>query len=173
VIVVGPNGVKRRSYDFKAHKDDIVVTLNELGKAVTDMGLTPALHQHTGTCVETREETYAVLEAVDTRVMKFGPDIGQLQKGGSDPVQVVKDFLPLVQHMHLKDYSGGADYLGYCPLGQGKVNIPAILSMMEGRKTAGLVMVELDSPPPQPVPALDNAKIAKAYLEKQGVKFRS
>ena len=173
VIVVGPNGVKRSSYDFKAHKDDIVATLNELGKAVTDMGLTPVLHQHTGTCVETREETYAVLEAVDTRVMKFGPDIGQLQKGGSDPVQVVKDFLPLVQHMHLKDFSGGADYLGYCPLGQGKVNIPAILSMMEGRKTAGLVMVELDSPPPQPVLALDNAKIAKAYLEKQAVKFRS
>ena len=41
VIVVGPNGVKRNSYDFKAHKDDIVATLNELGKAVTDMGLTP------------------------------------------------------------------------------------------------------------------------------------
>src|SRR5664279_748979 len=173
VIVVGPNGVRRNNYDFKAHKDDIVTTLNELGKAVTDMGLTAVLHQHTGTCVESREETYAVMESVDTSVMKFGPDIGQLQKGGSDPVQVVKDFLPLVQHMHLKDYVGGANYLGYCPLGQGKVDIPAILSMMEGRKTAGLVMVELDSPPPQPVPAGETAKIAKAYLEKQGVTFRS
>jgi len=173
VIVVGPNGVRRNAYDFKAHKDDIVATLNELGKAVMDMGLTPVLHQHTGTCVETREETYAVMQAVDTRVMKFGPDIGQLQKGGSDPVQVVKDFLPLVQHMHLKDYVGGPNYLGYCPLGQGKVDIPAILSMMDGRKTAGLVMVELDSPPPQPVPAIENAKIAKEYLQKQGVTFRS
>ena len=173
VIVVGPNGVKRSSYDFKAHKDDIITTLNELGKAVMDMGLTPVLHQHTGTCVETRDETYAVMETVDTKVMKFGPDIGQLQKGGSDPVQVVKDFLPIVQHMHLKDYSGGSNYLGYCPLGEGKVNIPAILSMMNGRKTAGLVMVELDSPPPQPVPPIEDAKIAKAYLEKQGVTFRS
>jgi len=173
VIVVGPNGVRRNTYDFKAHKDDIVATLNELGKAVMDIGLTPVLHQHTGTCVETRDETYAVLEAMDTRVMKFGPDIGQLQKGGSDPVKVVKDFLPLVQHMHLKDYSGGKEYLGYCPLGEGKVDIPAILAMMDGRKTAGLVMVELDSPPPQPVPAIETAKIAKAYLEKQGVTFRS
>ena len=173
VIVVGPNGVRRDSYDFKAHKDDILTTLNELGKAVTDMGLTAVLHQHTGTCVESRDETYAVMQSVDTRVMKFGPDIGQLQKGGSDPVQVVKDFLPLVQHMHLKDYSGGSEYLGYCPLGQGKVDIPAILGMMEGRTTAGLVMVELDSPPPQPVPALEDARIAKAYLEKQGVTFRS
>ncbi len=173
VVVVGPNGVNRSTYDFKAHKGDILATLNELGKAVTDLGLTAVLHQHTGTCVESRDETYAVMEAVDTRVLKFGPDIGQLQKGGSDPVQVVKDFLPLVEHMHLKDYVGGPDYLGYCPLGQGKVDIPAILAMMEGRKTAGLVMVELDSPPPQPVPALEDARIAKAYLEKQGIAFRA
>jgi len=172
VIVVGPNGVKRDSYDFKAHKNDIVATLNELGKAVTDMGLTPVLHQHTGTCVESRDETYAVMESVDTKVMKFGPDIGQLQKGGSDPVKVVKDFLPLVHHMHLKDYVGGAEYLGYCPLGKGKVDIPAILAMMEGRKTAGMVMVELDSPPPQPVPAIETARIAKAYLKEAGVAFR-
>jgi inosose dehydratase len=173
VIVVGPNGVRRDSFDFKAHKNDIVATLNELGKAVTDMGLTPVLHQHTGTCVESRDETYAVMESVDSKVMKFGPDIGQLQKGGSDPVKVVKDFLPLVQHMHLKDYAGGPEYLGYCPLGKGKVDIPAILSMMEGRTTAGLVMVELDSPPPQPAPAAENARIAKAYLEKAGVTFRA
>lgn len=173
VIVVGPNGVRRNSYDFKAHKDDIVAALNELGKAVTDLGLTAALHQHTGTCIESRDETYAVMEAVDTKVMKFGPDIGQLQKGGSDPVKVVKDFLPIVEHMHLKDYSGGPEYLGYCPLGQGKVDIPAILAMMDGRKTAGLVMVELDSPPPQPMPAGETAKIAKAYLEKAGVTFRA
>jgi inosose dehydratase len=75
--------------------------------------------------------------------------------------------------MHLKDYVGGPEYLGYCPLGQGKVDIPAILALMNGRKTAGLVMVELDSPPPQPAPPLENAKIAKAYLEKQGVGFRT
>ena len=173
VIVVGPNGVKRDTFDFKAHKDDIVTTLNELGKAVTDMGLTPVLHQHTGTCIESRDETYAVMESVNPKLMKFGPDIGQLQKGGSDPVKVVKDFLSQVEHMHLKDYAGGPQYLGYCPLGEGKVDIPAILAMMNGRKTKGLVMVELDSPPPQPAPAIENAKIAKAYLEKTGVTFRA
>ena len=63
-------------------------------KALDDIGVVGALHQHTGTCVETRDETYAVMEAVDTRYVKFGPDVGQLQKGGSDPVKVVKDFLP-------------------------------------------------------------------------------
>ncbi len=173
VIVIGPNGIKRDTYDFKEHKATIVATLNEVGKAVADTGLTAVLHQHTGTCVESRDETYAVLHAVDTRYMKFGPDIGQLQKGGSDPVQVVKDFLPIVQHMHLKDYVGGENFLGYCPLGQGKVNIPAILDMMDGKKTDGRVMVELDSPPPQAMPAIETARIAKAYLQKQGIVFKT
>lgn len=173
VVVIGPNGVRRGSYNFQEHKADILTTLNEFGKALTDLGLTGCLHQHTGTCIESRDETYAVMEAVDTRYVKFGPDIGQLQKGGSDPVQVVKDFLPIVQHMHLKDYSGGEHWLGYCPLGQGKVNIPAILDMMDGKKTAGRVMVELDSSTGMPLPPAKSAAIAKAYLEKQGITFRS
>ena len=89
--------------------------LNDASKMLVDMGLTPALHQHTGTCIETRDEVYAVLNAVDTRYVKFGPDVGQLAKGGSDPVAVVKDFLPLIRHMHLKDYSGGRKLSGLLP----------------------------------------------------------
>jgi inosose dehydratase len=173
VIVFGPNGVRRDGYDFAAHKATIVEALNEGARAVMDLGLTPVLHQHTGTCIETRDETYAVMEAVDTRYLKFGPDIGQLQKGGSDPVQVVKDFLPIVHHMHLKDFSGGDAFLGYCPLGQGKVDIPAILTMMDGKKIDGMVMVELDSSPEMPIAPKDAARIAKVYLSKQGVTLRS
>jgi inosose dehydratase len=173
VLVIGPNGVRRDGYNFKEHKDDIVTTLNEFGKALADIGITGCLHQHTGTCIESRDETYAVMEAVDTKYVKFGPDIGQLQKGGSDPVQVVKDFLPIVNHMHLKDYSGGEAFIGYCPVGQGKVDIPAILDMMDGKTIAGMIMVELDGTPRMPMTALETATIAKNYLEKQGVAFRN
>ena len=173
VIVFGPNGVQRATYNFAEHKAGIVEALNEGAKAVVDVGLTPVLHQHTGTCIETRDETYAVMEAVDTRYLKFGPDIGQLQKGGSDPVQVVKDFLPIIHHMHLKDFVGGEPFLGYCPLGQGKVNIPAILGMMNGKQIDGMVMVELDSSPDMPIPAIETARIARAYLLKQGVGLKT
>jgi inosose dehydratase len=173
IIVVGPNSVPRASYVFADNKSSIITTLNEGAKAIADLGLTPVLHQHTGTCIESREETYAVMEAVDTRYLKFGPDIGQLQKGGVDPVQVVKDFLPIVQHMHLKDFVGGAAFVGYCPLGQGKVDLPAILTMMEGRAMSGMIMVELDSGGNMPMTPLETAKIARAYLEKQGVPFRA
>jgi inosose dehydratase len=173
VTVLGPNGVPRASYDFKANKTTIVESLNECGKMLTGMGIVPVLHQHTGTCIESRDEVYAVLDSVDTRYVKFGPDIGQLQKGGVDPVKVVKDYLPLVRHMHLKDYSGGEANLGYCPLGLGKVDIPAVLGLAAKADMQGMVMVELDASPKMPVAAGETAKIAKAYLEKLGCGFKS
>ena len=75
--------------------------------------------------------------------------------------------------MHLKDYNGGEYFVGYCPLGRGKVDIPAILDMMDGRTLAGMIMVELDGTPRSPMPAVEAATIARAYLEKQGVAFRN
>ncbi|HUP03491.1 MAG TPA: sugar phosphate isomerase/epimerase [Bryobacteraceae bacterium] len=173
VAVLGPNAVPRETYDFKAYKSQMVSRLNECGKAVTDLGLTAVFHQHTSTCIETREETVAVMEAVDTRYVKFGPDIGQLQKGGADPLEILKHFLPIVQHCHLKDYLGGPNWAGYCPLGQGKLDIPAILDLFEGKQLAGMVMVELDQSEKMPLTAIECSKASKAYLEKLGCGFRS
>ena len=107
--------------------------------------MTGALHQHTGTCIEYRDEVYAVLEAMDTKYMKFGPDVGQLAKGGSDPVKIVKDFLPLIRHVHLKDWDGGPHWQQYCPLGKGKVDVPAIVDLLEQSQEMKIIMVELDS----------------------------
>lgn len=176
IFVIGPNPVLRAAYNFPDHKTDIIASLNAISAAVTEVGLTAVLHQHTGTCVETRDETYAVMEAVDNKYVKFGPDIGQLTKGGSDAVKVVEDFLPLVQHMHLKDYNGVDDHLlGYCPLGKGTVNIPAILDLMEGRAIQGMVMGELDNDwhNMSPTPPVELLGASKSYLQTMGLKFRN
>ena len=171
--VIGPNGVKRNSYDFKAAKPEVIAALNEMSKAVSDLGITPVLHQHTGTCIETRDEVYAVLESADTKVMKFGPDVGQLAKGSSDPVKVVKDFLPLIRHVHLKDWNGGPSWAEYCPLGQGKVDIPAVLDLFEQNPDMKIVMVELDPSAKAPMTPVETARTSKEYLTKLGYTFRT
>jgi inosose dehydratase len=173
VAVIGPNAVNRSTYDFKAAKADLVTMLNEVGKMLADLGLTAALHQHTGTCIETRDEVYAILDAVDTRVMRFGPDVGQLQKGGSDPVKLLKDFLPLLRSIHLKDYLGEQYWAGYCPLGQGKVDIPGVMDVLEKSNDMEYAMVELDMTKGAPTPPFECAVASKEYLRKLGYTFRS
>lgn len=170
--------INRIGYDYKKHKKDIIDSLNEYAKAVTDMGLVFALHPHTGTAIETQEEVYFAMENVNTDYMKFGPDVGQLQKGGADPVKIVRDFLPLVQHVHLKDFEGGNDngWNGYAPLGKGNVKIREILEILKPRrgKMTGMIMWELD-PDKMISPALSTyvaAEISRDYLMKLGYQFK-
>jgi inosose dehydratase len=119
-IEVGPNPAHRSTYDFAANTANTVTSLNDICQAVTDTGLAAGLHRHTGMCVMTRDETYAVMETVNTKYVRFAPAVGQLNTGGADAVQVVKDFLPIVEHLHLKDYNGKNPCLaGHCPLGDG------------------------------------------------------
>ena len=93
VVVFTGDGERGDDYNFNDYIDTIVTATNEYAKRVSDMGLTFAYHQHTGTPIEKEEEVYALMENVDTNVVKFGPDVGQLQKGGGDPVKILKDFL--------------------------------------------------------------------------------
>ena len=172
-MVLAPNGVTRGGYDFSRHKATIVAGLNDYAKAMNDLGLGAGLHQHTGTAVESRDETYAVMEAVDTRHCKFAPDVGQLQKGGADAAKVVRDFLPITIHMHLKDYKGWEHFAGYCPLGEGKVDLEAILDMVEGANPNANIMHELDGSPNAPYTPLQTAQIGVAYLQKLGYTFRA
>jgi inosose dehydratase len=171
-MVLAPNSVKRDGYNFAENRATIVASLNEYAKAVNDVGLGAGLHQHTGTAVETRDETYAVMESVDTRHCKFAPDVGQLQKGGADAAKVIKDFLPITVHMHLKDFVGGEHMAGYCPLGLGKVDLKAILDMMEGHPDAN-VMHELDGSAKMPYTPHETASMSRTYLQKLGHTFKT
>jgi inosose dehydratase len=172
-MVLAPNSVKRGEYTFARYKSDIVAGLNEYAKAMNDLGLGAGLHQHTGTAIESRDETYAVMEAVDTRYCRFAPDVGQLQKGGADAARVVKDFLPITVHMHLKDYRGWEHFAGYCPLGEGQVDLKTILEMVEVANPGANIMHELDGSPNAPYTPLQTAQISRAYLERLGYTFRS
>jgi len=148
--------------------------MNDYAKAVTDQGLMCTLHPHTGTPIETEEEVYFAMENVDTRYMLFGPDVGQLEKGKADPVKICKDFMELIEHVHLKDYSGGEYYAGYSPLGEGTVKIKKILKMLESKRDdmVGMIMMELDysqkTPPRTPYEA---ARVSRDYLSSLGYKF--
>lgn len=177
VIEYCPSSINREGYDYREHKKNIIESMNEYAKAVTDQGLVCALHQHTDTPIETQEEVYFAMENLDTNYMKFGPDVGQLEKGGADPVKICRDFMPLIEHVHLKDFEGGENgYLGYAPLGEGQVKVKKILKDLEERKDkmAGMIMFELDSnrEVETPLSAFEAAKVSRDYLKKLGYDFK-
>jgi inosose dehydratase len=170
--VINAGGVKREAFNFKEALPHIITGLNEHGKALADIGVASGLHQHTGSAVDTPDEVYAVMEKVDSRVFKFAPDTGQLQKAGGDAAKIVRDFKSIVVHMHLKDYSGWEHFQGYVPLGEGKVDLKSILETMEATNPNAGIMHELDGSSNAPYTPRQTAERSKAYLQTLGYTFR-
>jgi len=165
-----------QGYDYKGMAD----VFSRIGRLAQDMGLIAAIHPHTGTMIETRVEIDRVMSAIDPTAVFFAPDTGQICKGGSDLMEVLDTYGPLVRHVHLKDYVGGpvrydADgkeidptgYVGYTPIGQGSVDIPAVFRFLERIDFQGYVMVELDGTPASPRPAREAAAMSKRYLQQE------
>jgi inosose dehydratase len=156
VIVVGAMGRAQPQYAPEDYRR-LARTLGEIGRRCLEFGVTAAFHPHTGTPVETSAEIDALFSQVDPRFVFFAPDTGQIQKGGSDPVQIVRAYRELVRHVHLKDFVGGTveftpegreidrtGYLNYAPLGRGVVDLPAIVQLLDEAGFTGWWMVELD-----------------------------
>jgi len=188
VIIIGGMMLPRSSFNITEHLSHIITPLNELAKRITDQGLICCFHPHTGTPVETEDEILRVMSAVDSDVVKFAPDLGQIAKGGSDPFNMIKEYYDLIRMVHIKDYIGGpverevdgreidkTGFLGYTPLGMGAVDIKGILDYLEERDYRYYASVELDgnqwssTRKGNPMmPPLEAIQTSKRYLEQLG-----
>ena len=181
---LGGNGVDRRSFDFAEHRAYIVRTVNEMGSRLADLGLALNFHPHTGTPVETEGEIRSLLDGVDASHVGFAPDVGQIQKGGADPIRLLEEYLPMVGLVHLKDFCGtvrfddngeevdSSGFVGYTPLGRGAVDLARALDLLEASSYEGYIMVELDRGRNMPMSAEEAVGINTEYLESRGYTFR-
>lgn len=182
IVLQGAGQRPPAGYDYRGLAD----VFTEVGRRVAGMGLIAAIHPHTGTLIETREEIDAVLSAIDPEAVFFAPDTGQIVKGGSDIMEVLNAYSSLVRHVHLKDYIGGpvqydeegnyidpTGYVGYTPIGHGSLPMPEIFAFLERIDFQDLVMVELDATPRSPRLPREAAAMSKRYLQQVlGQSFR-
>jgi len=177
IAVIGPDNVDRQRFEFAAHRSDILAALNDIALALADVGVTAALHQHSGSCITTRDETWAVMEAANTRYLKLCPDTGELLSAGIDPLAVIRHFGEIIAHVHVKDYDGGAHHDGYTAVGAGKVDTQAIMNALEKLPGHFMVMAELnpDAVANRADPAAPRrlAAQSRAAFESLGYRFRA
>jgi inosose dehydratase len=177
VAVLGATSSENPVYSADEYAG-MIDTLNEIGRRLMDLGVVAAFHPHTGTPVETREQIDRVMGGVDPRYMGFAPDTGQIQKGGSDALEVLRTYLSLVRHVHLKDWVGGVlqrtpdgqevdrtGYADYVPVGSGVVDVPGIAALLDGAGYDGWWMVELDGSSAAPRLPREAAAMSKRYLD--------
>lgn len=132
-------------------------TLRAADAIAAENGLELAFHPHAGTAVEKSEEVSTFLETTDVALCL---DTGHLYLGGSDVVQVARDAGKRVRHVHMKDvdaslaarlrsrdltYAAAVRAGLYRPLGQGDLDVRAVLDELRRSGYEGWYVLEQDT----------------------------
>jgi inosose dehydratase len=147
-------------------------------------GYEPTFHPETGTFVEATWEIERVLEISDVGLCL---ETGHIFVCGGDPLEVLRGAPKRVNHVHLKDAVRSrmdaviADHEPtpaiwsrevFCALGEGDVNLDAVLSELEALNFEGWLVVEQDIFPQTSArfaQAISDQQKNRKYLASRGI----
>ena len=142
-----------------------------------------ALHHHYGTVIERDDQLRRFLEYSE---MGLCLDTGHLVMGGSDPVEIAELAGDRVAHVHLKDvdedvarrvaarelsFKEGASRGAFRPLGDGDVEVGAVIDGLEGAGYRGWYVLEQDTivetEPPEGGGPVTDVRKSLTYLDRR------
>ncbi|MET9228635.1 TIM barrel protein [Lentzea sp. NPDC003310] len=135
----------------------LVDTCAKIREIAAGHGLRTVLHPHVGTHVEREAEVDRFLADSDLQLCL---DTGHLLIGGTDPVELARRYPDRIGHVHLKDVrdeiaakvrSGELSYTDaveqgiYVPLGDGDVDVEALVQSVQEAGYTGWFVLEQDT----------------------------
>ncbi|MDX8049101.1 TIM barrel protein [Lentzea sp. BCCO 10_0798] len=135
----------------------LVGTCAKIREIAAGHGLKTVLHPHVGTHVEREAEVDRFLADSDLQLCL---DTGHLLIGGTDPVELARRYPDRIGHVHLKDVrdeiaakvrSGELSYTDaveqgiYVPLGDGDVDVEALVKLVQEAGYTGWFVLEQDT----------------------------
>ena len=175
-----------RPFEQTAELDDAAWrALSESLSAVEEIcarhEVTPTLHHHFGTVIERDDQLRRFLESSE---MGLCLDTGHLVIGGSDPVEIAELAGDRVNHVHLKDvnlevakrlarrelnFKEAAQKGAFLPLGDGDVDVGAVIDRLESAGYRGWYVLEQDTvvetEPPEGEGPIENVRKSLKFLE--------
>ena len=155
--VTGSAGYDTRPQLDEAEWKRLLSNLDRVATLAANRGVRVVLHPHVGTMIETGDELQQVLHGSSISLCL---DTGHLLIGGTDPAELARQAPERLAHLHLKDvdstiaarvqsgqltYSEAVRQGMYRPLGQGDVDVPAIVGHVQAHAYNGWYTLEQDT----------------------------
>ncbi len=136
-----------------------MANIHRAAERCRERGFDVSFHYHAGTYVESPREIAAFVERMDTSLLGLCFDTGHAAFGGAEPLQLLRDYASLVNHVHLKDVDrarltavraagGGLEEAWrqgvFCPLGEGDAEVEESLADARRAGYDGWLVVEQD-----------------------------
>ncbi|MHA6250766.1 sugar phosphate isomerase/epimerase family protein [Oceanobacillus sp. CAU 1775] len=143
-----PSRVGENRDNLLKRQKEIIQGANELGKRAYENGIVTSFHPISYETSYWRfKEDYDVLfDGLDPKYMGYTPDVGHIIFGGMDPVEIMKESLPLIKHVHFKDASKNQEWK---KMGEGDIDIPGCVQVLKDNGYDGWLIVEEETPEAQ------------------------
>lgn len=157
--------------------------LNEAGKIAAEAGMRLCYHPHVGTGVQVREEIDRLMAGTHPSVVSMCLDTGHALFGGVEPVQLTRDYIDRIGHVHLKnvrkpvmDRAVAGKFSFYQAVLQGVFTVPGdpdgaidfdpIFQSFKKHGYRGWIVVEAEQDPGVANP-LAYARMARKFIRKR------
>ncbi|MFS0822038.1 sugar phosphate isomerase/epimerase family protein [Bacillus sp. 1P02SD] len=129
-----------RDHLLKRQKE-IMNCVNALGIRAHDNGVIASFHPASPktSYFRTKEDYDVMFDLLDRRYLSYTPDAGHIKAGGMNPVEIIKDNLSIIKHVHIKDCSNTFEWK---KMGTGDIDFPAITEILSNSNYKGWIMVE-------------------------------
>ena len=138
-LLVQMPGKDRLNLDER--QQNLLSCVNAIARRAADRGIKCSYHPNSpmGSIYRTEEDYKILLSGLDSKVIKYTPDLGHIAKGGMDPLSIVKEYHELVNCIHYKDmYPDGR----WALMGEGVIDFTGTTRYLKSIDFEGWIVVE-------------------------------
>jgi len=128
-------------HDLENRQRSLVKIVNTVSTRAAEKGIPCSFHPnspHTS-IIRTESDYKSVLESLDSKVTGWTPDVGHIINGGMNPLEKMKEYSSLINHVHYKDWNGEPEF---ALMGKGKVDLLAITQWLKDINYGGWIICE-------------------------------
>lgn len=127
--------------ELTARRKNLTANLNAVSRRAVDRGVSATFHPNSPpTSINRTAEDYdVILNGLDPQATGWTPDVGHIINGGMDPLATMKQWQPLINHVHFKDWDGQPEF---ALMGAGKVDFVAVTRWLKSWDYDGWIICE-------------------------------
>lgn len=127
--------------NLQQRRQRLIANVNAVSRRAAERGITASFHPNSPrTSINRTAEDYEViLNGLDAQATGWTPDVGHIINAGMDPLDTMKRWQGLINHIHFKDWDGRPEFT---LMGSGAIDFIGITRWLKSWKYTGWIICE-------------------------------
>jgi inosose dehydratase len=128
-------------HDLSSRRRSLINIVNSVSRRAMEKGVPCSFHPNSphSSITRTEEDYQVILESLDSTATGWTPDVGHIINAGMDPLEKMKEYASMINHVHYKDWNGEPEF---ALMGEGKVDFLGITQWLKDRDYKGWIICE-------------------------------